>query len=332
MKRFLFVAARILGLPHVFRFFHRDELTIVLYHGVAPREHEGRRGIYNYRGKFIPPEVFEQQLRYLQKHYRILELDDAIRGMRKGTLPRRSLAVTFDDGYRNFYDHAFPILQELGVPATIFLTTDFVFKKKPLWVDRLEYAIGRREGEYAQKIALDARLREELKRLPDVEKEKRLQKIERSSGTTFFNFEMDRGAYAPLTEGEVRELREAGISIGAHTMTHPILSRISKKRAREEIQGSLDALLTVCATISASFAYPNGQRGDWNKDTERIVKECGFGSALTTIEGFNDRNTHPYQLRRIAMDATDEETFAATASGMRLFLRKITPAALLRNK
>ncbi|MBP9757809.1 MAG: polysaccharide deacetylase family protein, partial [Candidatus Pacebacteria bacterium] len=114
----------------MFRFFHRHSLTIVLYHGVAPEAEgglaampaqAGHAGIYNYRGKFIRPDVFERQVAYMNRHYTILPVDEALRRLDDGTLPDYALAITFDDGYRNFYEHAYPVLKASHTPATMYL-------------------------------------------------------------------------------------------------------------------------------------------------------------------------------------------------------------------
>src|SRR3989338_9127431 len=109
MKRLLLSLIALLGITHIARFFNRNSLTILLYHGVAPLARrslgEGgkeNRGLYNYRGKFIEPAHFEVQMRYFKEHYRVLELDEAVRRLFDGSLPSRALAITFDDGYRNF--------------------------------------------------------------------------------------------------------------------------------------------------------------------------------------------------------------------------------------
>jgi peptidoglycan/xylan/chitin deacetylase (PgdA/CDA1 family) len=322
MRRLLFLLVEILGVNALFRLSHRNSLTIVLYHGVAPAK---QQGIYNYRGKFITPSAFREQLVYFKRHYTILELDEAVRRMREGNLPRHALAITFDDGYRNVYTYAYPVLKEMSVPATMFLPTDFVLEKKPLWVDRLEYAMGRTEGSFAERAARDAETRDELKRLGIDERERRLADIERASGTAFTDFSGERSVYAPLTQDEIREMRAGGISFGAHTKTHPILSRINSEEAlRDEIAGSKGALEQAIGPLSNIFAYPNGQRGDWDERAERILEDARFVSSLTTVEGVSTKHTHPFRLKRYALDATDNGwVFAAIASGVRLWLRTL---------
>ncbi len=322
MKTLIYRLLLISGVVAVMRFVHRNGLIILLYHGVAPKS--GGTDIYNYRGKFVTPEAFDYQLQYLSRHYRILELDDALSRLRNGTLPKYSLTITFDDGYRNFYTHAYPILQRLGISATMFLATDFVLRKRPLWVDRLEYAIGRSVGSRAEKIARDSALRDELKTLSRDAREPRLQQIEKEAGASLEDFEGDRADYAPLSVFEIREMAANGMRFGAHTRSHPILSCERPEDAHAEITSSVAELQSIISPLSQAFAYPNGQRGDWRESEEEAVAASLCTAALTTIEGVSTAASHPYRMSRIAMDATDKNAaFASIASCVRLYLSKI---------
>ena len=203
-----------LGVHHFFRYFNGRSLTVLLYHGVAP---ETNQGIYNYKRKHISPEAFKEHLGFIARHYTVLPLDESFRMLRERTLPRHALAITFDDGYKNFYTYALPLLKEFRMPATIFVASDFVLKKKPLWVDRLEYAIGQKKLSREERIAEDLRLRAELKSLASRECERRLMPIEREIGATLYDFSDERAVYAPLNESEIKEMQEIGITIGGHT-------------------------------------------------------------------------------------------------------------------
>lgn len=321
MKGFLYRALLFLGVVALVRFFHRRGLTILLYHGVAPKDEAA--GIYNYRGKFVSPESFEHQLRYLAGRYTVLELDDAISRLQAGTLPTNALAITFDDGYRNFYAYAYPILARLQLHATMFLTTDFVLRKRALWVDRLEYAIGGGTESREEKERQDDQLRNELKGLSHEDREERLAQIESEAHRTLADFEGDRAVYAPLSVYEIREMQEGGMSFGAHTRTHPILSRERPEDAHAEIAGSITELQALMS-LSNVFAYPNGQNGDWSEDNEKAVSGSGCIAALTTVQGVNTKSTPSYRLKRMAMDATDSSAaFASIVSGVRLYLSQI---------
>ncbi len=331
MKRLLFRLLYLCGVPAVFRYRHRNSLTVVLYHGVAPREDSGltpssadkaQAGIYNYRGKFITPGAFERQLAYFQSHYSILSLEDALTKIQNDSLPPNALVITFDDGYRNFYTHAYPELKARGIPATMYLATDFVCRSVPLWVDRLEYAIGKGEGTRSEKIALDAETRSKFKTLAPAIREHDLRNVEQIGWTKFEDFNDDRAVYQPLMREEIIEMQTHGISFGAHTKSHPILATQTADEQRDEIEGSRRDLELLGVQVSPVFAYPNGQRDDWNTETETVLTAAGFTHGLTTLEGVNTRETHPQRLHRFTLDATEDiAAFANIVSGVRLFLK-----------
>lgn len=336
MRSLIYRLSYLCGLVSFLRSFHKNGLTILLYHGVAPEEESsttdvaaipesaGQTGIYNYRKKFISPEVFEKQLEYLKKEYVILSLEDALQQLKYGRLAAHALVITFDDGYENNYQYAYPILKRMELTATVFVTTDFVLEHRPLWVDRLEYACGAGNAPRNVKEKRDNELRDALKKLPNEEKEERLRYLE-SKTRTLVNFNGDRKVYAPLTIDQMREMSENGMALGAHTQTHPILSHLSFEEARTEIVGSKLALEQQGFTVSHVFAYPNGQLGDWTDKTEQIVRDASFTAALTTVQGVNTRETNLFRLKRITMDGTDAgvATVASIVAGVRLYLSKI---------
>lgn len=312
-----------LGLPALARVLHRNKLTIVLYHGVD----EARDlGTYNYRKKFITPAAFERHLQYYAAHHTVMALDDGVAALRNGTLPPHALVITFDDGYRNNFTHAFPLLKRYSMPATVFVTTNFVVHNEPLWVDRLEYAInaGMNNASFAEKIAYDERERMRLKRLPHTERMRALEKLERTYGVQLTDFCDDRAVYAPLTKTDMEEMSVHGIMFGAHTESHPILKTLDVEIQRSEITGSHEALGLLTPARSKVFAYPNGQAGDMDETTAAIVRECWFDAALTTLPGVNDTATDAYMLKRFTLDGTDKfPFFVVTASGVRTIITSL---------
>ncbi len=281
-------------------------------------------GIFNYRKKFILQTSFERQIRYLRVRYHLIPLWHAIELLQKGEeLPSHALSLTFDDGYQNIFTNAYPILKKYNVPATIFVTTDFVDQNVPLWPDRLEYAIGY-GAEFqnrAQRVTEDSKLRALLKTLPEEEKERRLIQLEETQRAKLANFEGEAAPYAPLSWEKIREMKQNGISFGAHTRSHPILTKLSAEKAKQEIEESRDIVAIRVGSCSPIFAYPNGQPGDFDEGTEKLLRDAGFSAALTTIPGFNTLRTNHFSLRRITLDGTDDfATFLATVSGARALL------------
>ncbi len=291
MKTLLYRLIYHAGIHRIFYSLNYNKLTILLYHGVAE---EKDFGIYNYRKKFISPENFKRQIEYLRKNYNVLELDKAIEMLKnKEELPPNSLAITFDDGYKNFYDFAYPVLKKYGLPATVFLATDFIEKRMPLWTDRLEYAIGAAQNSSQQtreeKIIEDVRLRQEMKTMTEDAKNAKLQEIENARGKALIDFNEERNVYAPLYWNEADEVRHHGICFGAHTETHPILTKIPPEQAKKEMENSKKIIEERIRKASAVFSYPNGQPDDFNDNIKGLARETGFKACLTTIPGCNGK-------------------------------------------
>ncbi|MBI3627195.1 MAG: polysaccharide deacetylase family protein [Candidatus Sungbacteria bacterium] len=300
--------------------------TILVYHGVSS---DTGSGIFNYRKKFIQPRNFENQLRWLWRFYTIVPLNSLL----ETADPGRRLAITFDDGYVNNYTEAFPILKRLNTPATVFLTTALVGNESPLWVDRIEYAIG-----HAKKDTIDLtidgksrrfpiRSREEKEKADDFlrtyckqingeEKEKLILEVENQSET---KLRLEGSPYEGLAWDYIREMEASGlIHFAPHTKTHPILSHISPDEARIEINESNDIIKQKCSQYIPVFAYPNGQPRDITVSIIETLKAAGLHYGLTTVPGSFNTIDDPYAIKRITMDATDDmRFFRLTASGLR---------------
>lgn len=340
IKNFLFSLIDHSGAPELALALQRpNKGFIVLYHGVAP--HVSNYGIYNYRQKFILPENFRAHLSWFKSHFEIVPLSTLIERSLEGVrLPRRHLALTFDDGYENVYRYAFPLLKEYGIPATVFVTTDLVEKRFPLWVDRLEYALGHtklpkiaielggqensfRLGNLGERIAADVYLRNNFKKIPDSERKTILEKIESGSGTTLAST-FETSPYRGLTWDQILAMAENKIEFAPHTTSHPILTRMPLKQAEEEISESYRLLQKRLGNPLPIFAYPNGQAGDFSDETAAILERQGFQAALTTIPGTVNQMSNPFTLPRFSLDGSDDLRFLRlTISGIRKKMQEI---------
>jgi peptidoglycan/xylan/chitin deacetylase (PgdA/CDA1 family) len=269
----------------------------------------------------LPTHVFERHMAFVARACTVLPLEELADRMRRGRVPRNAVAITFDDGYLDTLTHAAPILARLGMPATIFLATGFIGGAEALWFDRVAMAFKRTRAEsYAPSWArtpmplatrasrLDA-LREtleHLKGLADEERDRSVEALRSALGAA------DTGSArnAMLGWDDVHALAGLGFSIGAHTVTHPILSRVSVERARSEITGSRDMIASACGRPPRAFAYPNGQLRDYTPAVTRLVQAAGFSCAVTTRFGLNSRHTPLYEMRRGGPWERDLPTFA----------------------
>jgi peptidoglycan/xylan/chitin deacetylase (PgdA/CDA1 family) len=256
----------------------------------------------------LPTAVFESQMEHVARSYRVLPLGDLVDRLQRGGLPRNALAITFDDGYRDNLTHAAPILARLGLPATIFLATGFIGTAEVPWFDRLAQGLKKTSevslrmpwGDEVDLAGDPARLRamtqtlEHLKRIPDEERHRVLEALLAALGVT------DQRTFKNLmlSWDDVHALQGLGFTIGAHTVNHPILSRVTPQRAWTEILGSRTMIESACGTAPRAFAYPNGGAADYTDTVRRLVREAGFTCAVTTRFGLNTPNTNPWELRR----------------------------------
>jgi peptidoglycan/xylan/chitin deacetylase (PgdA/CDA1 family) len=260
--------------------------------------------------------LFREQMEVLRRHFTVLPLVDLAERARRRDLPRNGVAVTFDDGYRDNYTNAFPILRDLGLPATIFLTTDCLDRNALLWHDRVFDAFHRtRKAEARVSLAaVLARLRRSCPEERDIEIDRLLEDLEIEPGVP--------PGWEKLTWDNAREMASQGISFGAHTLDHPILTRVREEEARRQIRESKKRIEAELGAPVAMFAYPNGSASDFDRSTQRMVEEEGFSLAVTTVTGANDESTDPFTLRRTGMWGDDPQL-----STLRLALARVRKEA-----
>ncbi len=289
-------------------------MLVLLYHGVRPADDTVSPDI---RHKHVPEAAFAHQLDILRRLYRIIPLREAVAALREGKpLATNACVITFDDGYANNAETAAPLLKARGMPATFFVTTDFIDHKMRLWVDRFEMAFSKLHG---KDLAADTKERERLKKLPTDEREHLVTELERTAGTS----DMIAPLHRAMTWDQVRALAADGFEIGAHTKTHPILSRCSSEQVREELAGSKAHIETELGRPCPHFAYPNGQPSDWNEEVLAAVK-ANFLSCCTTVGRFAGAKDDVYAIPRLTVDmGADLGKFILTVTGIRTMLQGI---------
>jgi peptidoglycan/xylan/chitin deacetylase (PgdA/CDA1 family) len=239
--------------------------------------------------------VFDRHMRHLARHYRVVtpaEVMDAEAGGRP--LPRRAVLITFDDAYRDFLDVAWPILKRHGLTATLFVPTAYPGQpERRFWWDRLQAAFAATThttlaetpvgplslaGSRTRRLSL-RRLQLALRLIPDDEEATAwIENICRALGP-----EPSAGGQV-LGWDELRALAAEGVTLGAHTRTHPALPRLTLDQARSEICGSRDDLQRETGTVPTVFSYPFGMHDD---RVVGLVGQAGFRLAVTCIRGHN---------------------------------------------
>jgi peptidoglycan/xylan/chitin deacetylase (PgdA/CDA1 family) len=294
------------GQTPVFPFLKRRKHTnfqILVYHRVNDEE--------DFLFDRVPIRVFVRQMEILHKHFNVRPLEELLERAVKGDLPPPNpLAITLDDGYRDNFKNAFPILKQFGLPATIFLATGAMDSKKPLWHDRVFDAFRQtnvksvvlRGREYPLKTFSEKRVAmntflQDLRKLDPRDRDDRIQKMTSDLKLT----ETFNATDQMLNWREIQEMARENISFGAHTVTHPILTRIPLAEAVDEIMKSKEAIERELRSAVRLFAYPNGGREDFNESMKAALKEAGFLGAVTTLWGSNDIHGDPFELRRIGL-------------------------------
>jgi peptidoglycan/xylan/chitin deacetylase (PgdA/CDA1 family) len=297
--------------------YSNHDFAVLMYHRIIPGKKAGRAV---QAGMFVEPETLDLHIRFLRKYFEIIPLSDLVslqkvypQGLRK----YRLCALTFDDGWYDFYGYAYPILKLHEAPATVFLPTDFIGTDRWFWTDRLGFLLDRM-----------ANFRDLVKRAP-IFKNPLLNQIVHISGTLemrlekaiillkHYRIEDIEQALSELTdvlgEGstprgraflsweEVRKMADSGlISFGSHTATHRILTTLTEEEAEHELRKSMDILISqkVVGSAFVSFSYPNG---NFTGRLSEMVRETGYHLAVTTQFGWNRLRGNPYTLRRIAI-------------------------------
>jgi peptidoglycan/xylan/chitin deacetylase (PgdA/CDA1 family) len=234
----------------------------------------------------------------------MLEVLEARRG--GAALPARAVLVTFDDAYRDFREHAWPVLKGLGIPATLFVPTaypgqpDLVFWWDRIWAavmlgpDRAALAahLGTSLGADADRRRTATQLIEDHKRLPLEKAEDQLIGLERVAG-------VESARSSVLDWNELRDLSRRGVFLAPHTRSHPVLTRVSDGRLEDEIKGSIDDLARRVpeATPGVAFAFPTGR---YDERALAVLRRLRVELAFTTERGTNRLGvTDPLRMRRV---------------------------------
>ncbi|WP_426194731.1 glycosyltransferase [Massilia sp. DWR3-1-1] len=262
---------------------------------------------------------FEQMLDFVGENANVMPLSEANSALQRGILPKRAVALTFDDGYAEWIDNVAPALLRRGMPATFFITTG-QFEGGVLWHERILAAVralpkqGARLpaglGEFTNLGApncrerLVERLQERLKYAPLNERLEAIEQLECQADTALL---LPPGFNA----GSVRDLHSQGFEIGAHTVHHPILNECTAQQARDEIANSKAELELIIGGAVNAFAYPNGRPGtDFAFEHVNMVKAAGYSMAVTTSTGAANAATDPFQIPRFTPWGVSDERIA----------------------
>lgn len=278
-------------------------LSVFIFHRVLPEP-----------DPLFPDEIHAKRFGticdWIKQWFNVLPLDEGVARLGAGTLPARAAAITFDDGYADNFNVALPILLRHGLSATFFVATGFL-DGGCMWNDMVIESVRRTKLHF---LPIDKLFGAGHAGMPV-----------RNTGERFnaLNQLIDRLKYKPvaersalvaelaslaavvppadlmMTSEEVRLMRRAGMLIGAHTVSHPILANMDRADARDEIWQSKRMLENLLGESVGLFAYPNGKPGvDFTAETVGIVRELGFDAAVTTSWAVSRDTTDKFQIPR----------------------------------
>ena len=289
--------------------FFRDRITIVMYHGVvrAPLEVPDRC--------FVDEQSFIQQVEYLKRDFDVIPLSEVVDRLRNRQVRRPTAAITFDDGYQNNYDVAWPVLRAAGLPATIFLVTDLIDTDDMVWSCRLHRAVTetrKSEFEWAQsrfdlrgsaaRAQAAVALKRRLKTLKPQHLAAELEAMLRALGDVPDRPAERESPFRMLNREAIIDMSHSGlIDFGAHTCSHPILSLLSESNCRREIAESVAAVAQFTGRSCTLFAYPNGRTQDYSARVLDAVAAAGIRTAVTTVTRPNDAETPALELGRYSV-------------------------------
>jgi peptidoglycan/xylan/chitin deacetylase (PgdA/CDA1 family) len=305
-------------------------LRVLTYHRVD--EPDARPALYP--GLIsATPEAFDQQMSYLAANYNVVSMPELLDACATGrVLPPRSVMVTFDDACRDFAEHAWPTLKRYRLPATLFVPTAFPgHPERAFWWDQLYQAISATERRdildtpvgrvplrtAAQRADGFRQLKDYVKTLPH---RTAMEWVERTCAA----LGAPRPVHNVLTWDELRRLAREGVTLGAHTRTHPLMNRVSPEEVRAEVLGSLRDLEREIGAALPVFAYPSG---GFNDEVVRILRHEGVKLAFTTVRGVNDmRDADRLRLRRINIGwRTNLSIFRARLLPWSLYMNRWRP-------
>jgi peptidoglycan/xylan/chitin deacetylase (PgdA/CDA1 family) len=248
------------------------------------------------------PEEFAWQVAYLARHFEPVtcrQIADALDGRRD--LPARAVAITFDDGYADFIDYALPILRNAAVPATIFVATDYASSGEPYWFDlfaqMMREAVPRSipHPEGAGSLPEDASPRTRaraaflvlkfLKNCPDAARIAYLDRLRTECGALFQ--QASEGLGRSMSWEQMREAQAGGIEIGAHSASHPCLTRVDMTKLRRELEVPKREIEAQLGVECPSLAYPFGGQQAFSPQVTEMARDAGYRVGVSYRPGVN---------------------------------------------
>ncbi len=322
LKMLLLMMAGASGSIRLSRALHRRYVRILAYHGVDWLQDP----IINWDGLQVRPRVFRSHLDLLRQHYNVLPLSEVVGAMIEGRDPGiNTVAITFDDGYRNNVALAAPLLAEYGFPATFYVSSGFVDGTAVPWWYELRAAVActRKKvvelpnGSAASMDTVESRMtavmtwerflrtQTAINRLRYMEEVRMMCSLDRVDMP-----------YPLMGRDEIRRLIDMGFEVAPHTVSHISMSHENKEVIESEIRSSILAITEITGQPITTYSYPHGSLPQDYDSILQMMKQNGVRAAVTTMEGMNRLDADLFKLRRLNVSGHRRDAFAALLSGL----------------
>lgn len=289
---------------------HRRAWTIACYHRVLPAP---QRAAYFAPSLVVTPEAFAAHCALYARHFEVVTVAEGQRRMAAGEFGDKPLlSLSFDDGYRDNVQHAVPIIEEHCLRATFCIIAGLVDTETLPWYDRVARAVQARGAaalpeawklaDNADRSALARAALEVMKRLPWREARAWTEKVAADGGDLGAPNDVD----LIVSSAQLKVLHARGHEIAAHSMSHPVLTRVESGELPEEVSGARERLEGFVGSPVRTFCYPNG---DFDARVLATLGNGGFSSALSTRQGLNRHGENPFTLARVFIE---EDWFRGT--------------------
>jgi peptidoglycan/xylan/chitin deacetylase (PgdA/CDA1 family) len=277
-----------------------------MYHRVLRVADPLRPGVHS-------EQAMDTQFATLSRCFKVLPLGVAIELLYQGKLPPRAVCITFDDGYRDNHDVALPLLQRHGLHATFFVSSGFLnggtmfhdlviegVRQAPSGT--LDWGIPGAPpidiGDLASRQKAIAQLTAHLKYMPPDERSAWSERLAHMLSTRLSRHLM-------MDDAQVKGLVDAGMAVGGHTCTHPIMAKLSAQQSAAEVSENRARLHDITGVLPTTFAYPNGKPGkDYSPRDSQLVAQAGYRNAMSTLAGVSTERTSGFEMPRFVLNET----------------------------
>jgi peptidoglycan/xylan/chitin deacetylase (PgdA/CDA1 family) len=289
---------------------------ILMYHNFSGPNESGTDAVNS--------TALRGQLAYLRRHFHVVPLACIFEHLKAGRpLDKLTVALTIDDGRRNFYEFMFPLLKEFEIPATFFVVSSFIRREDWLWTDKVLWLSDQpsRSSELsADKMEV---LFAKLNRLRPEARNAFIEAIAAGMGVSIPGEAPLK--YAPCSWSELREMADSGlVEVGSHTVSHPILATLTEEESWLELTVSLAQIEEALGRRVVSFCFPNGKPGDYRLSQLRQIREAGYAGAVAAEFGMVTTSADPYELPRIGVSGySDALSFSKNLDGLEYYQARL---------